>query len=60
MFYYAYAFFIGNVLIADNAINSNTGEPYNPGEIFACLLAILYGIYSLGIAAPNIKAIVEG
>lgn len=58
--YYAYSFFLGSFMITKNIENSNSGKPYSSGDIMACFLGIIYGAFSLGLAAPNFKAINEG
>ena len=40
--------------------NWNSGKPYSSGDILACFLGIVYGMYSIGLAAPNFKALSEG
>ena len=58
--YHAYAFYVGNLLIAGKITNLNSGEPFSSGNILSCFLGIMTGIFSLGMATPNIKAINEG
>jgi ATP-binding cassette subfamily B (MDR/TAP) protein 1 len=40
--------------------NDNSGKLYTSGDILSCFLGIVYGAFSLGLAAPNFKAITEG
>lgn len=57
---YALAIGYGSKLISDpNEINSNTGKKYGAGEVITVLFAIIFGCFSLGQAAPNLKAIFE-
>lgn len=58
--YYAYAFYVGSILVEKQVINSNTGEIYNSGDIMSCFFGVVFGIFSLGMASPNMKAVVEG
>lgn len=51
---------MGSYLVTDNINNSNSSKIYSAGDILACFLGIVYGVFSLGIAAPNFKAIAEG
>lgn len=58
--YYAYAFYVGSILVLDGIENSNTGKPYNGGDIMACFFGVVFGVFAIGMATPNIKAVVEG
>jgi ATP-binding cassette, subfamily B (MDR/TAP), member 1 len=58
--YYAYAFFTGSFLITKQIDNSNSGKIYTSGDILSCFFGIVFGVFSLGMATPNIKAITEG
>jgi ATP-binding cassette subfamily B (MDR/TAP) protein 1 len=58
--YYAYAFYTGSWLITKQVINTNNGEVYTSGDIMACFFGVVFGVFSLGMATPNIKAITEG
>ncbi len=40
--------------------NDNTGKLYSSGDILACFLGIVYGVFSLGLVAPNIQSLTEG
>lgn len=53
---------MGSYLVTDLIPNTNNGPHviYTSGDILACFLGIVYGVFSLGIAAPNFKAIAEG
>jgi hypothetical protein len=33
---------------------------YTSGDIMACFLGVVYGVFSLGLATPNMKALTEG
>ena len=58
--YYAYAFYIGSYLITKQVENTQSKLPYSSGDIIACFFGIVYGVFSLGQATPNIKALTEG
>lgn len=57
---YSYAFYIGYIFILHQWTNSTTGEPYTPGDILSCFYGVLFGMFSVGMAAPNMKSISEG
>jgi len=58
--YYAYAFYTGSYLITEQVVNTNSGKVYTSGDILSCFFGIVFGVFSLGMAAPNIKAVTEG
>jgi ATP-binding cassette, subfamily B (MDR/TAP), member 1 len=58
--YYAYAFYTGSFLITEQVRNSNFGKLYSSGDILSCFFGIMFGVFSLGMAAPNIKVVTEG
>lgn len=58
--YYAYSFFIGSLLITNEKENSMSGKTYTAGDVISCFLGVVYGMFALGLATPNIKAIIEG
>jgi len=58
--YYAYAFYTGTILITNPKENTNTGEYYNGGNIMTCFFGVVFGVFSLGMAFPNLKAVTEG
>ena len=58
--YYAYGFYTGSYLITGEVINSNSGKIYNIGDILSCFYGIVFGVMSLGMAAPQLKSITEG
>jgi hypothetical protein len=57
---YAFAFYIGHIFIIEKYRDSASDEPYTSGDILACFFGIIFGFFSLGGAAPNIKAVTEG
>lgn len=57
--YYAYAFYFGSVLIVHQTDN-RPGRPYTSGDVLSCFFGVVFGVFSLGVATPNIKAITEG
>lgn len=59
--YYPYSFYIGSYFITGQVENINNNDAvYSGGDIMSCFLGVIYGIFSLGMAAPNFKAIAEG
>jgi len=58
--YYSYAFYIGSLLVTKHVINTNNDTAYSAGDIMSCFFGIVFGVISLGMATPNIKAVVEG
>lgn len=58
--YYAYSFYSGSFMITQQVENWNSGKVYTSGDVLACFLGIVYGVFSLGLAAPNFKALTEG
>jgi hypothetical protein len=58
--YYAYAFYVGSFLVTMEVENSNSGKYYTNGDITTCFFGIVFGVFLLGMATPNIKAITEG
>ena len=57
---YAYAFFFGTVFIFNDVWNSVVSETYTAGHVLTCFFGLVMGMFTLGMAAPNIKAIAEG
>jgi len=47
-------------MITWKEMNDNTGKLYGSGDILACFLGIVYGVFSLGLAAPNVQSLTEG
>ena len=58
--YYAYAYYTGGILIFNATINDFYNAPYNGGDIMTCFFGVVFGVFSLGMATSNIKAITEG
>jgi hypothetical protein len=40
--------------------NTNNGKVYTAGDIMSCFFGVVFGVMSLGMATPNIRAITEG
>lgn len=57
---YAYAFYMGKVWIEKEILNTRYNRFYSPGDILSCFNGIVFGMFALGMASPNIKAVVEG
>ncbi len=58
--YYAYAFYVGSYFITGEVFNPKFNRDYTNGDILSCFFGIVFGVFSLGMATPNIKAITEG
>ena len=58
--YYGYAFYTGSWLVTEGVTNTRTDKPYDAGDIMACFFGVVFGVFSLGMATPNIKAVTEG
>jgi len=57
---YAYSFFMGSIWIYHGLENHTTGEIYTAGDILIVFFGVLFGMFCIGMAAPNIKSISEG
>lgn len=54
---YAFAFYMGRVWIYNGINNTTFDRVYTAGDIMACFFGIIYGMWGLGMAGPNIKAV---
>jgi ATP-binding cassette, subfamily B (MDR/TAP), member 1 len=57
---YAYAFYLGSVWIYYDFKNDTFDRVYSAGDILSCFFGVIFGMFSMGLAAPNIKAVTEG
>jgi ATP-binding cassette subfamily B (MDR/TAP) protein 1 len=57
---YAYSFYMGSVWIYNGFENQTFGRVYSAGDILSCFFGIVFGMFSIGMATPNIKAVTEG
>ena len=57
---YAYSFFMGTVWIYHRIYNVTFHANYKAGDILTCFFGIFFGMFCLGMAGPNLKAITEG
>jgi hypothetical protein len=57
---YAYAFYLGSIWIRKEFWNTTFNRAYTSGDIMSCFFGIVFGMFSLGIATPNIQAVAEG
>jgi ATP-binding cassette, subfamily B (MDR/TAP), member 1 len=57
---YTYALFIGTVYINQRLINPLTDKVYTSGDVLACFFGVIFGMFSLGMITPNLKAVAEG
>ncbi len=56
---YAYAFWIGSILVQKQVVNDNTGEPYTVQDILICFFCITMSFFTIGMIGPNFKIIGE-
>lgn len=59
-FFYFYSIMIGSIVMLKPNIKNNRGEPYSGGDVFSCMFGVVFGVFSMGPVAPNIKCLVEG
>ena len=57
---YSYAFYMGSIWIEKGFHNPINDGPYTAGDVLSCFFGMIFGMFSLGMAHPNIKAIAEG
>lgn len=57
---YAYSFYLGSVWIYKGFPNHTFDRPYSAGDILSCFFGVIFGMFSVGLATPNIKAVTEG
>lgn len=57
---YAYAFYMGSVWIYKGFSNDAFNRVYSAGDILSCFFGVVFGMFSVGMATPNIKAVAEG
>lgn len=57
---YAFAFYMGSVWIYKGIYNHTYHRVYSSGDILSCFFGVVFGMFSVGMAIPNIKAITEG
>ncbi len=55
---YAYGMSLGGVFVYEEV--TVDGTTYGPGEVVAVYFGIIFGIFAIGIGAPNFKALSEG
>lgn len=57
---YSYALYIGGIMVYHDVYNEYRGRDYSAGDVIGTFFGILIGIFTLGMALPNIAAITEG
>lgn len=57
---YAYSFYMGSVWIYKGFNNDTFGRTYSAGDILSCFFGVVFGMFSVGMATPNLKAVTEG
>jgi len=55
---YTYGFALGGVFVYERISKGN--DYYVAGDVIAIFFGIIFGIFSLGMASPHIKALNEG
>lgn len=57
---YAYSFYLGSVWIYYDIWNNTYSRTYSAGDILCCFFGVIFGMFSVGMATPNMKAVAEG
>jgi hypothetical protein len=57
---YAYSFYLGSVWIYNDFKNDTFNRYYSAGDILSCFFGVIFGMFSMGLAAPNMKSVTEG
>jgi hypothetical protein len=57
---YSYAFYMGHIWIYYDINNDVMDRSYTAGDIMSCFFGVIFGMFSLGMAGPNFKALAEG
>ena len=57
---YAFGFYFGGIFVRDNVHNDVRSRNYQSGDIVSIFFGVLFGAFSLGMAAPSMKAVNEG
>ena len=57
---YAYSFYMGSVWIYKGYWNNTYNRTYTAGDVLSCFFGVIFGMFSVGLAAPNIKAVTDG
>lgn len=51
---------MGYVWIYNDIYNQVMDRPYTAGDVMSCFFGVIFGMFSLGMAGPNFKALAEG
>lgn len=57
---YAFSFYLGSIWIYYDIWNNTHSRVYSVGDVLSCFFGVIFGMFSLGMAGPNIKAVSEG
>jgi ATP-binding cassette subfamily B (MDR/TAP) protein 1 len=57
---YSFSFYMGMVWIYNDIYNDTFDRMYKPGDILSCFFGVVFGMFSVGMATPNLKAVAEG
>lgn len=51
---------MGSIWIYKQYYNHTFDRGYTAGDVLSCFFGVLFGMFSMGMAAPNLKAVSEG
>lgn len=51
---------MGSVWIYKEFRNDTFNRTYTAGDILSCFFGVVFGMFSMGMATPNLKAVTEG
>ena len=57
---FTYAIFFGGLFVTENVYNDIQDRNYRGSDTIAIFFGVMFGAFSLGIAAPNFKSITKG
>jgi hypothetical protein len=57
---YSFSFYMGSVWIEQGFNNDTFDRGYTAGDILSCFFGVVFGMFSVGMATPNLKAVAEG
>lgn len=57
---YAYAFYFGSYFVDNDVYNDSMKRIYTSGDVITIFFGVFFGMFSLGMAMPNFKAVTEG
>lgn len=60
MFVFGLALLFGALFVTESVHNDIRGREYTPGDIVGVFFGIMFGAFSLSLAAPNLQAVTKG